>query len=76
MYKYCLERRNSKNLIVQSAEVGTLSEPEWIFVFERVGALGSEKKGEENQSGRIVYSLDEVLDLRYIICLAHVALNL
>ena len=42
IYQHCLKRRKSSALDAESEdlEIGTLSEPEWIFVFERVGAIG------------------------------------
>ena len=48
MYQCCLKRRKSSALYVESEdlEIGILSEPEWIFVFERVGAIGRKVKSD------------------------------
>ena len=46
MYQCCLKRKKSSALDVESEDlpIGILSEPEWVFVFERVGAIGRKVK--------------------------------
>ncbi len=75
MYQCCLKRRKSSALDVESEdlEIGILSEPEWIFVFERVGAIGRKVKSEQLRAKIADESIcnvspeaEFVLDLRYI----------
>ncbi len=64
MNRHCLER-NKTGAMNETINVGTLSEPEWVFVFERVAALG--RKGKKQ--GSYDYFVPEgicSLDLRYI----------
>ncbi len=35
----------------ESIGIKTLSEPEWIFIFERVGTIGSQMKGKVKETG-------------------------
>jgi hypothetical protein len=91
VYKYCLERHtnstiSSENEFISAGSLNDslsepLSEPEWTFVFERVGAIGSkirenhEKESKTEASGAQSsesWISHTILDLRYIINLAHV----
>jgi hypothetical protein len=52
-----------------------LSEPEWTFVFERVGAIGSKiREDHEKESKMNASDAHTILDLRYIINLAYVGI--
>jgi hypothetical protein len=69
MYHYCLKRVNLDEQLpsaVQSQQtpLGILTESEWIFVFERAGALGKKCAAFSN-----------TLDLRYTINMLKITMH-
>ncbi len=90
VYQYCLKRNKPATVTLNESKdhksaqmdqniIGTLNQHEWIFVFERVGALTAKGKAVINNVGDIfsatVYALKHkeesveavyTLDLRYL----------